>query len=99
MITTNTETKQAKPTERPKRPRQKLVVPPWKRLLVDPQVAAEMLSTGRTTIYKLMDDGVLAYRIVERGRRIPVSELRKYAASQLIGGRQAVVNDSELLSQ
>jgi excisionase family DNA binding protein len=63
-------------------------VPAADRFLVDPETAGELISQSRTVIYQLMDDGLLAYKMIGRSRRIPTSELARFAAAGLIGGTE-----------
>ena len=42
--------------------------------------AAEALRLSRSTIYRLLDSGELAYSQIGRRRRIPVDALRAFAA-------------------
>jgi excisionase family DNA binding protein len=46
--------------------------------------AATFLSVSRATVYKLMDDGSLAYAKFGRSRRIPKRALLEYAANQIV---------------
>jgi excisionase family DNA binding protein len=54
---------------------------PPPRLLVSVDVAAEMLSLGRTRIYELMSAGELPFVKVGASRRLRVTDLENYAAS------------------
>ena len=45
--------------------------------------AQDFLSLGRSSIYKLMDNGELNYARFGRTRRIPWRSLREYATRQL----------------
>jgi excisionase family DNA binding protein len=46
--------------------------------------AAEFLSLSRATVYKLMDDGQLAYAKFGRSRRIPKRALLEYAERRIV---------------
>ncbi|MEV5162061.1 helix-turn-helix domain-containing protein [Streptomyces sp. NPDC053728] len=50
-------------------------------LLYTPEEAAEALRLGRSTVYELMADGVLAYVKQGRCRRIKVAALKAYVDS------------------
>jgi excisionase family DNA binding protein len=52
--------------------------------------AAQRLGLARGTVIKLLDTGELRYRRVGADRRIPQTELRRYAGSELIGGPVSV---------
>ena len=47
--------------------------------------AQEFLRLSRSTIYTLMDRGLLSFARFGRTRRIPWRALRDYAAAQLVG--------------
>jgi excisionase family DNA binding protein len=47
--------------------------------------AARFLSVGRSTVYKLMEEGSLRYAKVGKCRRIPWRALREYAERCLVG--------------
>ena len=47
--------------------------------------AAAFLSVGRSTIYKLMENGELPFAKIGKCRRIPRRALREYARSCLVG--------------
>ncbi|KQX36935.1 hypothetical protein ASD97_10395 [Streptomyces sp. Root63] len=49
-------------------------------LLYTPEEAAEALRLGRSTVYELMADGVLAYVKQGRCRRIKVAVLKAFVA-------------------
>jgi excisionase family DNA binding protein len=53
-------------------------------LLVTPEVAARMLSIGRTTMYELIRIGAIKTVTIGRSRRVPVCELRRLVG-QLMG--------------
>jgi excisionase family DNA binding protein len=47
--------------------------------------AAEFLSMSRSTVYKLMDAGQLAYAKFGKSRRIPRRALREFGERSMIG--------------
>ncbi|MFJ3527288.1 helix-turn-helix domain-containing protein [Streptomyces sp. NPDC090132] len=53
-------------------------VRPVEPLLYTPEEAAEALRLGRSTVYELMADGVLAFVKQGRCRRIKVDVLKAY---------------------
>ncbi|MEU1453156.1 helix-turn-helix domain-containing protein [Streptomyces avermitilis] len=53
-------------------------VRPVEPLLYTPEEAAEALRLGRSTVYELMADGVLAFVKQGRCRRIKVAVLKAY---------------------
>ncbi|REJ91098.1 MAG: DNA-binding protein [Planctomycetota bacterium] len=46
--------------------------------------AAELLRLGRSTLYNLMDRGLLAYVKIGRARRIPPSEIERLVNASMI---------------
>ncbi|MFF4120117.1 helix-turn-helix domain-containing protein [Streptomyces sp. NPDC001714] len=56
------------------------IAAPVDRLLYTPEEAAEALAIGRSTLYELMADGVLAYIKLGRSRRIRRKDLETYVA-------------------
>jgi excisionase family DNA binding protein len=51
----------------------------------DVQQAAAYLRMARSSIYKMMDSGVLRYAKFGKSRRIPWKSLKQYAESCLVG--------------
>lgn len=49
-------------------------------LLFTPEQAAEVMSTGRTTVFRLMRTGELASVKIGRSRRIPRAAVEAYVA-------------------
>lgn len=58
-------------------------------VLLPVELAADRLSIGRTTIYKLMDSRELPYVRVGRTRRIAVDALAEFIARHSVGGINA----------
>lgn len=54
--------------------------------LVTVSEAAGFLRISRSTVYVLMDQGILAYAKIGRSRRIPKRALIELVASELRGG-------------
>ncbi|MBP1772657.1 MAG: Helix-turn-helix domain [Holophagaceae bacterium] len=52
------------------------------RLSVSVEEAAEMLSIGRSSVFNLLNDGLLASLKVGKRRLIPVAELRAFLDRQ-----------------
>lgn len=48
--------------------------------------ASAFLSVGRSTVYELMDKGLLPYAKIGRSRRVPKRALVELAAANLKGG-------------
>lgn len=51
------------------------------RLLLTPQEAADSLGIGRTRLFALLGDGVIASVMIGRSRRVPVAALTRYVDS------------------
>ena len=49
-------------------------------LLLSVKEAADLIGLGRSTIYKLMDSGTLAFVHVGKSRRIPLDEAHAFVA-------------------
>ncbi len=58
---------------------------------VTTQQAAKVLNVSRPTVVKLIDDGVLASRLVGSHRRVPLAELLAYR-QQVVAARRAVLD-------
>jgi len=64
-------------------------------LLADPSrcltaaEAAKHLGVGRTTVYRLMGEGMLTSIKIGRCRRIPIASIAEYVTLQLVRGTQA----------
>ena len=59
---------------------------------VTTQQAAKVLNVSRPTVVKLIDDGVLASRLVGSHRRVPLAELLAYR-QQVVAARRAVLDE------
>lgn len=66
--------------------------------LVSIEDAMSFLSVGRSTIYELMDRGMLAYAKIGRSRRIPKRSLVWLAQENLKGGGALPVSEETPLS-
>jgi excisionase family DNA binding protein len=51
--------------------------------------AAEHLGVGRTTVYRLMGEGMLTSIKIGRCRRIPIASIAEYVTEQLGRGTSA----------
>ena len=59
-------------------------------LLLKPQEVADLLGVGRSSIYRLMTNGQIAYVRIGSDRRIPATELDRFITDNLqIAGRGA----------
>jgi excisionase family DNA binding protein len=47
--------------------------------------AGRFLTLSRSSLYKLMDGGQLAYALFGRSRRVPWAALKEYASKSMVG--------------